>query len=177
MTECYPEEVVVELVAVAFFVIFRNTGIQTDIKRLYDMDRYCVTLRAYPSGFIHRTKQPGLGDHIILSGTSYFDLISELIVIQNDVYCWLAPGPVFLYATDTDGLRINDMVFVVALQPGGWGLEVIFMRTYNTSDSPWQFLSDLSVEYEKKSKEWKFNVIEAIAKCPKKDFLNEETQL
>eukprot|EP01036_Dinobryon_divergens_P002266 gene2266-2989_t len=72
---------------------------------------------------------------------------------------------------------INDMVFVVALQPGGWGLEVIFMRTYNSSDSPWQFLSDLSVEYEKKSKEWKFNVIEAIAKCPKKDFLNEETQL
>eukprot|EP01041_Mallomonas_annulata_P000209 gene209-378_t len=69
-----------------------------------------------------------------------------------------------------------DIFRAIALQPSGWGLEVIFMRTYNSSDSPWQFLSDLSVEYEKKSKEWKFSVIEAIAKCPKKDFLNEEIQ-
>eukprot|EP00607_Mallomonas_marina_P010846 CAMPEP_0182422648 /NCGR_PEP_ID=MMETSP1167-20130531/8385_1 /TAXON_ID=2988 /ORGANISM="Mallomonas Sp, Strain CCMP3275" /LENGTH=469 /DNA_ID=CAMNT_0024600869 /DNA_START=237 /DNA_END=1646 /DNA_ORIENTATION=+ len=68
-----------------------------------------------------------------------------------------------------------DVLRAVARQPSGWGLRLLF-QPHTDEDTPWSFLRDVGAEYDKKAKEWKFSVIEAIGKCPQLELLGDEVK-
>lgn len=80
------------------------------------------------------------------------------------------PVPLLKYAA-------YDVLRSLAMQSSGWGVELL-MSPSGGPDSPWGCsLCDVSTECDKKGKEWKFSVIEAIAQCPKTEFLVDDLKM
>lgn len=68
----------------------------------------------------------------------------------------------------------------IALQPTGWGLQALFNTTGLLHDVHllhcefWQYLKDRFTESSREGKQYKFAVIEAIARCPARPMLHED---
>lgn len=74
----------------------------------------------------------------------------------------------------------KHLMRAVATQATGWGLQAMFNTTGHLHDAHviqsefWQYLKDRFTESSREGKEYKFAIIEAIARCPARALLHED---